>query len=110
MGKLRQTVLNPRVVETRESLKKMDEELLETMYEKEQYAVIDREIDEVSTYKQNILISVSNIKDQLAKLTMNTPSLMRSDSQGSTAASSSMSLGNGVKVKLLKLEIRKFSG
>ena len=96
--------------ETRESLKKMDEELLETMYEKEQDEVIDKEIEEASTYKQNILITVSNIEDQLAKLTMNTPSLVRSDSQGSAAASSSISSGTRVKVKLPKLEIRKFSG
>ena len=98
------------LIETGKSLKKMDEELLETMYEKEQDAVINKEINEASTYKQNMLITVSNIKDQLAKLTMNTPSLMRSDSQGSAAASSSMSSGNQVKVKLPKLEIRKFSG
>ena len=98
------------LIETRKSLKKMDEELLETMYEKEQDAVIDKEINEPSTYKQNILITVSNIKDQLAKLTMNTPSLMRRDSQGSAAASSSMSSGNRFKVKLPKLEIRKFFG
>jgi len=43
------------LIETRESLKKMDEELLETMYEKEQDAVIDKEIDEASTYKQNMV-------------------------------------------------------
>ena len=84
--------------------------VLETMYEKEEDSVIDKEIDEASTYKQNILIAVSNIDDQLAKLTVNTPSLMRSDSQGRAAASSSISSGTRVKVKLPKLEIRKFSG
>ena len=80
------------------------------MFEKEQGAVIDKEIDQASTYMQNILITASNIEDQLAKLIMNTPSLVRSDSQGSTAASSSMFSGHRAKVKFPKLEIRKFSG
>ena len=98
------------LIEMRESLKKMDEDVLDTMYEKEKDSVIDKEIDEASTYKQNILIAVSNIDDQLAKLTVNTPSLIRSDSQGSAAASSSIVSGTRVKVKLPKLEIRKFLG
>ena len=87
----------------------MDKELLETMYGKEHDEVIDNEIEEASTYKQTILLTVLTIENHLVKLTVNTPSSMRSDSQGSAAASSSLSLGSRVKVKVLKLEIRKVS-
>ena len=52
----------------------MDYALLETMYEKEENVVIDKEIEVASTYKHNILIAVSNIDDRFAKLVKNTPS------------------------------------
>ena len=101
------------LIEMRESLKKMDEEVLEVMYEKEQDATIDKEMEEASVYKQKILITVSNIEDQLAKMTLKTSSsssLMRSDSHESNLSAMSNSSGTRVKVKLPKLEIRKFSG
>ena len=97
------------LIEMRETLKTMDEEMLEVMYEKEEDE-IDTEMDEASAYKQKILIAMSNIKDKLSKLTLENPILTRSDSQGSVAASASTSSNTRVKVKLPKLEIRKFSG
>ena len=101
------------LMEMRESLKKMDEEVLEVMYEKEQDATIDKEMEEASVYKQKILITVSNIEDQLAKMTLrnsSNSSLMRSDSHESVLSATSNSSGTRVKVKLPKLEIRKFAG
>ena len=48
----------------RESLRKMDEEVLKVMYEKDQDATIKKEMEEATVYKQKLLIAVSNIKDQ----------------------------------------------
>ena len=101
------------LIEMRESLNKMDEEVLEVMYQKEQDATIDKEMEEVSVYEQKILITVSSIEDQLAKMTLKTSSsssLMRSDSHESILSAMSNSSGTRVKVKLPKHEIRKFSG
>eukprot|EP00112_Aurelia_sp_Birch-Aquarium-sp1_P025514 Seg851.5 transcript_id=Seg851.5/GoldUCD/mRNA.D3Y31 product="hypothetical protein" protein_id=Seg851.5/GoldUCD/D3Y31 len=88
----------------------MVEEVLEVMSEKEQDATIDKEMEEAGVYIQKILITVSNIEDQLAKLKLRNSSLTRSDSHESISASLSSSSGFRVKVKLLKLEIKKFSG
>ena len=101
------------LIEMRVSLNKMDEQVLEVMYQKEQDATIDKEMEEASVYEKKILITVSSIEDQLAKMTLKTlssSSLMRSDSHESISSAMSNSSGTRVKVKLPKLKIRKFSG
>ena len=70
----------------RESLKEMDEEVLEAMYEKEQD--IDKEMENASVYKQKIPITVTNIEDQLAKIVLRNSSILsltRSDSHESVS-------------------------
>ena len=98
------------LLEKKGSLKELDEEILDYFYENDESdEVIDKDMKESSEYAQKVTSAILKAEDALEK--WNVKPLERSAEESiRSATDSSVPTASGVKVKLPKLELRKFSG
>ena len=108
--KLQLRTLKVELLEKKGSLKELDEEILDYFYENDESdEVIDKDMKESSEYAQKVTSAILKAEDALEK--WNVKPLERSAEESiRSATDSSVPTASGVKVKLPKLELRKFSG
>ena len=88
-------------------LKELDSEIYECIYEKEEDEAVDKEVQEATDYKGRIRAAILLIDDALKKFSSKS---IEDPERSFSAGSIGSSAGRTARVKLPKLEIRKFSG